>query len=123
LRPYRGANIVITQSPQPGRQTEPFSVNDHALVALATGRKARLPQELKRILADVDAATIYHHFRGGLLEPRFDEREYNNDFAAWVHHGIHDTVLSERLAAPDPTRCTDLEELRGEIIEQIEIRP
>lgn len=114
--------MVTTQSQQPAGQTKPFSVKDCALVALATGRKARLLQELKSGLSDVDAASIYHHFWGGLLQPRFEEREYNNDFAAWAQHGIHDAVLAERLAALNPTRFPDLEALRSEIIEQIEIR-
>jgi len=114
--------MVTTQSPELATGTEPFSVKDCALVALATGRKARLLQEFKSMLTDVDAASIYHHFWGGLLQPRFEEREYNNDFAAWVHHGIHDEVLAERLAALNPTRFPDLESLRSEIVEQIEIR-
>jgi hypothetical protein len=113
---------MMTQPPEPAPETQPFSVKDCALVALATGRKARLLPEFRSLLADVDAASIYHHFWGGLLVPRFEEREYNNDFAAWVRHGIHDDILAERLAALDPTRFPDLETLRGEIIEQIEIR-
>ena len=56
------------------------------------------------------------------MQPRFEEREYNNDFAAWVHHGIHDEVLAERLAALNPTRFPDPESLRSEIIEQIGMR-
>ena len=102
--------------------TEPFTVRDCALVALATGRKARLLQEFRSEIASIDAASIYHHFWGGLLQPRFEEREYNNDFAAWIHHGIHDAILTERLAALTPTDFSDLEELRHEIIELLEAR-
>jgi hypothetical protein len=91
-------------------------------VALATGRKARLLQELRRELVDIDIASIYHHFWGGLLQPRFEEREYNNDFASWVRHSIHDAVLAERLSALAPTRFADLEALRHEIIELIDTR-
>jgi hypothetical protein len=105
----------------PGK-TEPFSIKDCALVALATGRKARLLQEFRSELAGIEAGSIYHHFWGSLLEPRFEEREYNNDFAAWVRHGIHDAVLAERLAALDPTRFSDLELLRREIIELVDDR-
>ena len=104
------------------KSTEPFTIKDCALVALATGKKARLLQEFRRELADIDAASIYHHFWGGLLQPRFEEREYNNDFAAWVRHGIHDAVLAERLAALTPTDFADLDVLRREIIELIDAR-
>jgi hypothetical protein len=100
----------------------PFFVKDCALVALATGKRARMLQEFRSELIDIDAASIYHHFWGGLLQPRFDEREYNNDFAAWVRHGIHDGVLAERLAALDPTVFPDLESLRREMIELIDAR-
>ena len=92
------------------------------LVALATGKKARMLQEFRSQLAEIDAASIYHHFWGGLLLPRFEEREYNNDFAAWIRHGIHDAVLAERLAALAPTSFPDLEALRREIIELIDTR-
>jgi hypothetical protein len=101
---------------------EPFSIKDCALVALATGKKARLLQEFRSQLTHIDAASIYHHFWGGLLQPRFEEREYNNDFAAWIWPGIHDAVLAERLAALPPSGFTSLEALRQEIIELIETR-
>jgi hypothetical protein len=104
------------------QHTQPFRIKDCALVALATGKKARLLQELRSELADIDAASIYHHFWGGLLQPRFEEREYNNDFAAWVRHGIHDAVLAERLSALAPTSFADLEALRREILELIDTR-
>jgi len=99
-----------------------FSIKDCALVALATGKKARMLPEFRSQLISVDSASIYHHFWGGLLQPRFEEREYNNDFAAWIWHGIHDPVLAERLAALAPTGYPDLETLRREIIELIDTR-
>lgn len=99
-----------------------FTIKDCALVVLATGRKARLLQELRSELAAIDTASIYHHFWGNLLQPRFDEREYNNDFAAWVRHGIHDVVLAERLAMLSPVTCDGLDLLRQSIIELIDQR-
>jgi hypothetical protein len=114
--------MIGSQAEGPGNEGTPFFVKDCALVALATGRKARVLQEFRSQLADVDTASIYHHFWGGLLQPRFEEREYNNDFAAWVRHGIHDAVLAERLAALDPNRFEDLDALRREILEQIDTR-
>jgi len=71
-----------TDSPGPAGAAESFTIKDCALVALATGRKARLLQEFRRELAEIDAASIYHHFWGSLLQARFEEREFNNDFAA-----------------------------------------
>ena len=105
-----------------GSSAAPFSVKDCALVALATGKKARMLQEFRSELERIEAASIYHHFWGGLLQPRFEEREYNNDFASWMRHALHDLTLAERLAAVSPTQFSDLESLRREIIELIDTR-
>ncbi len=115
---------AAVQSPA---QTNPagqqlFLVKDCALVALATGHKARLLQELRDELRHIQTACIYHHFWGAMLQPRFDEREYNNDFAAWVHSAMHDSVLAERLAALSPGAYSDLEGLRRELVDLIESR-
>lgn len=113
---------MVEMGPSPPGGREAFRVRDCALVALATGRKARQLREFRREFADISVASIYHHFWGGLLQPRFEEREYNNDFAAWVRHAIHDAVLAERLAALDPTGYPDLESLRREMLELIDQR-
>ena len=105
-----------------GTGAKVFVIRDCALVVVATGRKARILQEFRNHLRDVVPGSIYHHFWGGLLQPRFGEREYNNDFANWVRHGIHDAVLAERLAALDPTHFADMEHLRAEILELIDTR-
>ncbi|MGD8642449.1 MAG: DUF5752 family protein [Gammaproteobacteria bacterium] len=114
--------MVNSGQVQNNTATKPFAIRDCALVALATGKKARLLQEFRSQLATIDTASIYHHFWGGLLQPRFEEREYNNDFAAWVKHGIHDSVLAERLAALDPITYIDIEALRHDILDQIDTR-
>lgn len=99
-----------------------FAVKDCALIAIATGRKVLTLKELRETLAGVSLDSVYHHFWGGLLEPRFEEREYNNDFAAWARHDLHDPVLAERLAVIDPTAFSDLEALRGEVLDVLDQR-
>ncbi|PSN18323.1 hypothetical protein C7271_13145 [filamentous cyanobacterium CCP5] len=99
-----------------------FAIKDCALIAIATGRKAITLKELRDRLQTINANSIYQHFWGGLLEPRFEEREYNNDFAAWARRGLHDDVLAERLAMADPTQYEDIEALRQELLELIEER-
>lgn len=101
---------------------QPFSIKDCALVAIASGKRAQNLRELCNILSTIDADSIYYHFWGGLLRPRFDDPEYHNDFAFWVRHGLHDKVLSERLSLIDPTDFNDLEDLRQELLEVIEER-
>lgn len=103
-------------------QPKPFQVKDCALLAIATGRQAQNTRELRDLLQAIGADSIYYHFWGGLLRPKFDDPEYNNDFAAWARHGLHDHTLAERLAVVDPTEFGDLEALRTELVEVVEAR-
>lgn len=100
----------------------PFAIKDCALVALATGKRAQNLRELRSYLGSITTSSIYYHFWGGLLRPRFDDPEYNNDFAIWARHGLHDKVLAERLSLIDPNDFHNLEDLRLEILEVIEER-
>lgn len=99
-----------------------FAVKDCALVDIATGRKAINLGEALSVLYTVHEGSIYHHFWGALLRPRFDEPEYNNDFASWAYYGLRDMKLAERLAVIDPTAFQELEGLRQHLIEVIEQR-
>ena len=98
----------------------PFHVKDCALIAIATGRKAQNLRELRGHLRDIDLNSIYYHFWGGLLRPRFDDPEYHNDFAIWAAHSVHDKILAERLALIDPVAFDTLEGLRNELVDTIE---
>ncbi len=100
----------------------PFAVKDCALAAVATGLRAQNLRELRDNLQRIHSGSIYYHFWGGLLRPRFDDPEFNNDFAGWARHGLHDTSLAERLSVIDPTDYTDLESLRQELLDVIEER-
>ena len=99
-----------------------FAVKDCALAIVATGRRAQTLRELRDILRDIHSGCVYHHFWGTLLRPQFSDREYNNDFATWCHHSLHDNRAAERLAVIDPAEYTDLEGLRQEVIEVIDER-
>ena len=99
-----------------------FAIKDCAVASIATGRRAQTLRELRDILRDIHPGCIYHHFWGTLLRPQFSNREYNNDFAAWCHHSLHDNPAAERLAVIDPADFSDIEELRQELIEVIEAR-
>lgn len=108
--------------PPPDSSAQVFALKDCALIAIATGRRASTLTELRDNLEQVSADSVYFHFWGGLLEPRFEEREYNNDFAAWARHGLHDGILAERLAMLDPTQLDDIEELRQALLDDIDTR-
>ncbi len=99
-----------------------FAVKDCALVAIATGEKAQDLRELRDKLVTIPQGSIYYHFWGSRLRPRFDDPQYVNDFATWTHYQVHDDTLAERLAIVDPTDFQDLESLRHELIEIVEQR-
>ena len=104
------------------QQSPSLLVKDCALITMATGIRAQNLRELRDRLETVHASSIYYHFWGRLLSPSFEQPEFNNDFAAWARHGLHDYVIAERLAVVDPTEFPDLELLRQELIEIIEER-
>jgi hypothetical protein len=106
----------------PNNSLEPFAVKDCALVAIATGKKAQNLKELRDGLVSIHPGSIYYHFWGGRLRPRFDDPEYNNDFAIWSHYSLHDETLAERIAVIDPCVFSDLESLRQEVVDVIEER-
>jgi len=99
-----------------------FAIKDCALAIIATGRRAQTLRELRDVLRDVHVGSIYHHFWGTLLRPQFTDREYNNDFATWCRHNLHDHTAAERLAVIDPANYSNMEELRQELIEVIDER-
>jgi hypothetical protein len=100
----------------------PFRIMDCSLAAIATGRRAQNLRELRDHLREVDVDSVYYHFWGSRLRPRFDEPEYNNDFASWAHRGLRDEVTAERLSIIDPRDHTSLENLRNEVVEVIDAR-
>ena len=103
-------------------KVESFAVKDCSLLTIATGKKAQNLKEMRDHLINIHIGSIYHHFWGGFLRPRFDEPEYNNDFAGWVHDALQDHILAERLSVVNPAAFADLESLRETLIEVIEQR-
>lgn len=99
-----------------------FTLKDCTLIAIATGKRAHTLKEFRDHIAQLSPDSLYYHFWGNLLQARFEEREYNNDFAAWVHHSLHDAKLAEQLAVVDPTQFTDMAEIRQQLLEYIEER-
>jgi Family of unknown function (DUF5752) len=108
----------MTEEPKAG----PFVIKDCALAAIATGRRAQNLRELRDHLQVVHPGCLYFHFWGRLLRPTFDDPEYNNDFASWAQHALHDTRLAEELGVIDPADFPDVEALRLELIDVIETR-
>lgn len=101
---------------------EPFEIKDCALAAIATGQKAQNLRELRDNIETVVPGSIAYHFWAGKLRPRFDDPEFNNDFAAWSRHALHDKALAERLGMLDPTSFDRFEDMKQELLDVIEER-
>jgi hypothetical protein len=99
-----------------------FRILDCALIAIATGEKAQNLRELRDKLKNIHPGCLFYHFWGGLLNPHFDDLEFQNDFAVWAKHNLHDSKISEQLSLVDPNIFKDIEEVRQELIEIIEER-
>ncbi len=97
-----------------------FHIRDCALVRLSTGVRVQTLREFRDALERVPGTSIYHHFWGRFLQPQFDEPEYNNDFAAWAFHGLHEKALAEKLSVIDPTEHDDIEGVRQELMERVD---
>jgi Family of unknown function (DUF5752) len=102
--------------------TEPFLIKDCALAAIATGERAQTLRELRDKLRNIQIGSIYYHFWGWRLRPRFEAPQYNNDFAIWARNSLLDAVLAERLSIIYPHDYENLEDLRQELIEVVEER-
>ncbi len=102
--------------------SNPFVVKDCALIQIATGVKVQTLRELKKELLTIDEDSIYYHFWGSLLTPRFREPEFGNDFASWAFHALHDRSLAERLSVIDPLQYSDIQSLRLALLDVIDER-
>ncbi|MEN6475437.1 MAG: DUF5752 family protein [Syntrophaceae bacterium] len=102
--------------------SEAFEVKDCALIAISTGEYAQTLREMREKVLTAPPSSIYYHFWGGLLRPRFDDPEFQNDFAIWASHSLHDKTLAERLALIDPSDYPNLENLRLEVLDSLEER-
>lgn len=105
-----------------GPTIQPFRIHDCSLAAIATGRRAQNLRELRDHIRDVDADSLYYHFWGSRLRPKFDEPVYNNDFASWAHHALRDEIVAERLSVVDPRDHRTLEGLRQELLDILDYR-
>jgi hypothetical protein len=99
-----------------------FRILDCALIAIATGVKAQTLRELRDKLKTAHPGCLFYHFWGGLLNPHFDDPEFQNDFAVWASRSLHDSKISEKFAVIDPYAFENIEDVRKELIEVIEER-
>lgn len=99
-----------------------FVVKSCTLPAISLGKKAYTLVQLLEELKHIPEGSLYMHFWGNRLSPRFVYPDYHNDFAIWAHSKIHDNFLAERLSVIDPIDYTNFEELRQVVLKTVEQR-
>ncbi len=99
-----------------------FVIKDCTIIPIATGVKAQSLRELRMEIEQIETESLYYHFWGSLLTPRFVEPEFMNDFASWAYRCLHDQVLAERLSVIDPAQHRDMEKIREMLIDTIDNR-
>jgi hypothetical protein len=120
---FRGAMAITEPSTAATGPDKPrFAIKDCTLIAIATGKRAHTLKEFRDHIAEISPDSLYYYFWGNLLQARFEEREYNNDFAAWAHRSLHDAKLAEQLAVVDPSQFVNMTEIRRQLLEYIEER-
>jgi len=100
--------------------SDEFMIRDCALITISTGEQAQNLRELRDRLLVTHAGSIYYHFWGVMLRHTYVDPEYQNDFAVWASHALHDHEIAERLSLIDPNEYLSIEDLRREIVEIIE---
>lgn len=112
--------LIREEAPLP--PAHDFAVKDCSLLTMTTGRSAQNLRELNAQLREAHLGCIYHIFWGNRLLPRMERPDFQNDVAVWARNALHDHPLSERLGIINPTRFSDLEALRREVVDIIEER-
>ena len=99
----------------------PFRFNDVVRLTCPTGSSATTLREFLIGVENADVSVIHHHLRETPL--RFPHRlgRFPNDFALWAGDALENQALAERLAVLDPFHERDLEILREQVAEGIEI--
>ena len=91
---------------------EPFEFIQSRIVEVFTGVQVRTLQEFRDALLTVDASAVYFH----LIEARLRLGRGQNDFAAWVEHGLDLPDLAAALRAVHPY-AGSLERARSRILQ------
>lgn len=91
---------------------EPFDFVQSSIVEIPTGIQVRTLQEFRDALLEMDVSAIYFH----LLEARLRLGRGQNDFAAWLDHGLDRPELAAKVRAVDPY-AGSLERTRARLIQ------
>ncbi len=84
----------------------------------STGQRARTLRELRDLIATVSEESIFHHTYQYFLKGH--NLEYTNDFGYWAGESLEERALSEYISNIDTFAFKDINDLRTEILGQID---
>lgn len=97
---------------------KPFIFNKCVIIPKPTGKIAKNLKDLRKMIAEVSSASIYHHTYQCFLKGH--ALEYTNDFAQWAGESVGAKALCEHLSIIDPYEFKDIEDLREKLLEVID---
>jgi hypothetical protein len=89
----------------------PFYFNRSRILEVPTGLEARTLREFRAAISEVDVSVIYFH----VFESHLRLQREENDFSAWIRHGLRLTELADRMRALNPY-LGSLERLRSSLL-------
>ncbi|MDH4078771.1 MAG: DUF5752 family protein [Nitrospira sp.] len=89
----------------------PFYFNRSRILEVPTGLEARTLREFRAAISEVDVSVIYFH----VFESHLRLQREENDFSAWIRHGLRLTELADRMKALNPY-LGSLERLRSSLL-------
>ncbi len=101
-----------------GKHVEPFEFKQCVSIVKSTGKHAANLSELRRLISRVGDESIFHHVYQYFLKGHM--LEYTNDFAHWAGEHLEERALAERLSSIDPYTLKSVNEVRKELIREID---
>ncbi|NGZ96466.1 MAG: hypothetical protein CV089_10125 [Nitrospira sp. WS110] len=89
----------------------PFYFSRSRILEVPTGLEVRTLREFRAAISDVDVSVIYFH----VFESHLRLQREENDFSAWIRHGLKLTELADRMRALNPY-LGSLERLRSNLL-------
>lgn len=89
----------------------PFYFSRSRILEVPTGLEARTLREFRAAISEVDVSVIYFH----VFESHLRLQREENDFSAWIRHGLKLTELADRMRALNPYMGS-LERLRSSLL-------
>jgi hypothetical protein len=101
-----------------GRKIEPFEFKQCVSILKSTGKQAKNLSEMRQGISKISDESIFHHVYQYFLKGHI--LEYTNDFAHWAGETLEERALAERLSNIDPYTFKSINEVRKELIKEID---